>query len=79
MSWLDDLRTGLVVLIQLLLFVAAAVVLMGGALALRRMDAASRSEGGVVYVAIAMVVALGAIAAVLRWLHRPRRRSRPRR
>lgn len=74
MSWRDELRTVLVVLIQLLLFMAAAVVLMGGALALRRMDAASRSEGGVAYVAIAMVLALGAIAAVLRLLHRPRKR-----
>jgi hypothetical protein len=74
MPSLDDLQGVLVFVMRLLLWGGAGVVLVVGMLMIRDMDAGSRSQGGVIYVAGAMIIVLGLIAGKLASL--PRRKAR---
>jgi NADH:ubiquinone oxidoreductase subunit 6 (subunit J) len=61
--WLDRTEQTLVLVLQVLLAVSAAAVLIVGTLMIVDMDASSRSQGGRVYVGIAMLVLLAVIAS----------------
>ena len=73
MGSLDDLQHALRVLMRVILWGAAAAVLIVGSLMIRDMGASSRSQGGVFYVGGAMVIVLGLIAGRLASLPRRKR------
>lgn len=69
---LDRASNALERFLAVLLGVVAVAVLAGGGLIIARMDASSRSQGGRFYVALAVVLALGAIEGQAMWLARRR-------
>lgn len=66
--WLDRMEAALVRVLRVLLVLSAIAVLVAGTLMIVNMNASECSQGGAVYVGIAMVVLLGVILGRLKLL-----------
>jgi hypothetical protein len=72
LAGLDEAQAVMAGVMRVLLGGLAGAVFAGAILIMADMDASSRSQGGRVYVALAAVVALGAVDSRFAWLARRR-------